>query len=445
MILFDRLQTALRSPLLLLALLLIALSTVFVFGGDRGYFYRGVMHNWISSHHLTIALNISPEHGFQRFMRRTIEDDGVTRYRPYNRFPVGGHPIIKLGTLPFGGSPSARLTAARILMLPFFVAAAIMAYLSLCRLTSNRWIALTATLLSFSSYYLLYFNDMTSPEGMMDLFGVMLTFHGMVVFVQEGRFHQLLVKTCIALLLGWHVYALLLPFVVIGLASEILRARSAAASPHPLTTTSHRVRNPRARSAAASPHPLTPLHRGKQTALALLRSRYLLLGGVALGFGLALLTFNFTMEYVALDGETPLTELPSFQSMMKRTGADSDYNVLIAPYREWSQLLEGQFRGILRMFIPYSLLGSLGYRGDAAQSPTWLSEFQGVVLGVVLSAACLIGSMSVRESYSLPWPRSASSGRCQCGTLPHSMISSLCTISASPWFRSRSFCSWRGG
>ena len=46
---------------------------------------------------------------------------------------------------------------------------------------------------------------MINPETVMDLFGVMLTFHGMVVFVQEDRFRQLLGKVCAALLLGWHV------------------------------------------------------------------------------------------------------------------------------------------------------------------------------------------------------------------------------------------------
>ena len=49
------------------------------------------------------------------------------------------------------------------------------------------------------------------------LCGVMLTFHGMVVFAQDGRFRQLLVKTCAALLLGWQVLALLLPIVILGL------------------------------------------------------------------------------------------------------------------------------------------------------------------------------------------------------------------------------------
>ena len=230
----DRFKPALRSPWLPLALLLIALSTVFVFGGERGHFYRpeGV-HNLMSSHHMSIAVNLSPEHGFQRFQQRFIDEDGAVGYIPYNRFPIGGYLLMKLATLPVSGNLSAQIYAARILTLLFFTAIAVLAYLSLCRLTSNRWVALTAALLAFSSYYLLYYNDMTANEGMIDLFGVMLTFHGMVVFVQEGRFRQLLVKTCIALLLGWHVLALLLPFVIFGLARDLIRARSAAASSTP--------------------------------------------------------------------------------------------------------------------------------------------------------------------------------------------------------------------
>ena len=368
----DRLESALRSAWLPLALLLIALSTVFIFGGDRGYFYRRIDHNWLSSHHLTVALNISSEYGFQRFDHRAMNDDGAVGYVPYNRFPIGSYLLLKAATLPFGGDPSAQLYAARIIMLLCFTSAAVVAYLSLCRLTSNRWIALTAALLAFSAYYLLYYNDMTAGEGMMELFGVMATFHGMVVFVQGGHFRQLLIKTCIALLIGWHVLALVAPFVIFGLARELWQARSASATS------------------------ISPVMSSRHLASKLLRSRYLLLGAAALGFSLCVLTFNFTMEYIALDGETPLTELPSFQSMLRRTGADSDYNMVIAPYRDWSQFIEGQFRSIGRMFIPYSLLGSLRYNGPLIQSPTWLTEFQGAVLGVALSAACLIGSMFVR-------------------------------------------------
>ncbi len=366
MILLDRLESALRSAWLPMALLLVALSTVFAFGGDRGYFYRPAgIHSWASSEHLTLSVNLSPEHGFQRFFRRFIDDDGVTRYQPYNRFPIGGYAAMKAVTLPFGGSPSAQLYAARVLMLLFFSGAAVLAYLSLCRLVSNRWIALTAALLAFSSYYLLYFNDMTTTDGMPDFFGVLLVFHGMVVFVQEGRFRQLVIKTCIALLLGWHVLALVLAFVIFGLVSDLLRARSAASA----VLWSRRI------------------------ASALVRSQLLLFGIATLGFGLCVLGFNFTMEYAALDGRTPLTELPSFQSMLRRIGGDSEFNAAIAAELSWRPFLEEQFRRIFRMFVPYALHGG----GDAAQDPAWLPEGWGVALGVVLSAVCLIGSMFTRQ------------------------------------------------
>ena len=211
-----------------LGLLLLALATVFVFAGDRGHFYRPGHHDWVSSEHLAVAVNLSPEHGLRMFHRQRPPADGVT-YKPYNRFPMGGYALLKLATLPFGEDLSAMIYAARMVMLLFFAAAAVLAYLALQRLipsTSNRWIALTATLLAFSSPYCLYYNDMILPTTAMDLFGVMLTLHGMVVFVQEGRFRQLLVKTCLSLLLGWHVFALLLTFIALGVVVELVRARS---------------------------------------------------------------------------------------------------------------------------------------------------------------------------------------------------------------------------
>ena len=391
MTLLDRFKPALRSTWLPLALLLLALSTAFIFGGDRGYiYYREFAHNWISSHHLTVAANLSPEHGFQRFDFQFMDDDGVVRYLPYNRFPIGGHLLMKAAFLPFGGNLSTQIYAARMLMVLFFAAAAVLAYLSLCRLASNRWIALTATLLAFSSYYLLYYNDMTAADGMPDLFAVLLVFHGMVVFVQEGRFRQLIVKTCIALLLGWHVFALLLPFVIIGLAQDLLRARSAA------TDSTHS----------------SLLIQGRRAVAALLRSRFLLLGIVALGFGLSVLTFNFTMEYVALGGETPLTKLPSVQSILERTSVD--HGVIQASY-PWAAFWEVQFQRIFLMFVPYGLIGSggiiesnpwqtefqgrviLAINSNSIAVTEYLSKFQGAVLGVVLSGACLIGLMFVRQ------------------------------------------------
>ena len=260
---FKKVKSSFRLSLPLL-LLLLALATVFLFGNDREQFYRPGLHNMASAEHLAVAVNLSPEHNFLMFHHQTLDEDGTPSYAPYNRFPIGGYALIKLATLPFKNDLSAQIHAARMVLLLFFAGSAVLAYLSLCRLTADRRIALTASLLAFSSYYLLYYNDTLDPENSLSLFGVLLTFHGMVLFVWEGRLRQLLIKACAALLLGWHVYALLLPFIVLGMASELHRVRRLSVPPSLAGQIKHCV-------------------------AALLCSRYLTLSVVTLLFGVAVL------------------------------------------------------------------------------------------------------------------------------------------------------------
>ena len=229
-----------------------------------------------------------------------------------NRFPIGGYVLVRLAALPFADDFSAEIRAARTLMLVFFVLNAVLAYLALCRLVASRWAALAATLAAFSSFWLLYYNDMVATEIMPSLFGVLLAFHGMAVFVQEGRFRQLLVKACAALLLGWHVYALLLAFIVLGLAREIIGARPLI----PRFGRSDRARGeeavvPRARAPWAR---VGSGARGGGRAAGVRPRRYLVLGIVTGLFGAALLSFNLGNEYLALGGRVPLAELPTVRS-----------------------------------------------------------------------------------------------------------------------------------
>ena len=350
-----------RSRSFPLVLLLLASSTAFLFGNDRDRFYRPGAHDWVSSEHLAIAVNLSPAHNFLMFHRLSgVKEGGGFHYQQYNRFPVGGYALISLATLPFRDDLSAQLYAARMLMLAFFVAAVVVAYHATSRLSSSRWIALAAVLLSFSSYYHLYYNDMVHPKTMMDLFGVLLTFHGMVVFLQEGRFRQLLVKACTALLLGWHVLALILAFVVLGMMSETVRMRSTVWK----------------KRAAESPAAL-PL-RG--------RSRhYLTFGVVALLLAASILTFNFANEYTASDGRVAWTNLPSVESMLRRTGLDEEFNEQHADSVAWSPFLEKQLRRIGRLSVPFALL--------SGADPTESSLF---ALGIVMTVMCLVCLAFVR-------------------------------------------------
>ena len=357
-------------PALPLLLLLSALSTVFLFGHDRGFFYRSTAHNAVSARHLVVAENLSPEHNFRMFYHQTLDKDGTPSYVPYNRFPLGGYALIKLAILPFGDGLVAKIYAARMVLLLFFAGSAALAYLSLCRLTANRWIALTATLLAFSSDYLLYYNDMIATENGLSLFGVLLTFHGMVLFAQEGRFRQLLVKACAALLLGWHVYALLLPFIVLGLLCELNRTRRLSVPP----------------SLAGQI---------KSCVSALLFSRYLTLGVVTLLFGMAVLSFNLGNEYRALDGKVPLTELPTVKSIMKRSGADDDFNERFAETLAWGNFLENQFYRIARATLPFAINPFDNYTIDGDK------DYLGVMIGALATGGSVMGLLVARQKMLL--------------------------------------------
>ena len=351
------------------ALLLLALSSVFLFDGDGGYFKvtRGI-HSELSAKNMAIVENLSIDHHFAMFIRQFPEADGKSNYWLYSRFPIGSYALIKLTILPFGGDLSAKIYAARMLMLLFFAASAVLAYLALRRITPSRWIALTAALLAFSSPYCLYYNDAISSEAIIDIFGLLLVFHGMAVFEQEGRFRQLLFKTCIALLLGWHVYGLLLPFIAFGLLRELIKIRLDGSVP-----------------------PIA-LRQLKNTAFSLIRSRYLTLGVVALAFGISMLTINFTNEYFALNRETPLTELPSVKSMLRRAGVDLTYTERYADNLSWRVFLERQFHRVGAMSLPYAFSPSFV---DHDHRSAMLRLF--VILGIAASATSLIGLLFVRR------------------------------------------------
>ncbi len=353
-------------------LLLLAMSTVYLFGDSWGRLqnYRHG-HDWNSGKNLAIAENLSPAHNFLMFIRERPGPGGAPDYEPYNRFPIGSYALIKLVIAPFGDDLAAKLYAGQMLMLAMFAGSAVLAYLSLRRIIGSRRIAFAATLPAFSSYYLLYFNDMISNEITMDLFAVLLVFHGMTIFRQEGRFGQLLAKTCLALMIGWHVYALLLPFIVLGLGGETIRSLRGNTPGNGVVV--------RIRSAAA----------------ALIRSRYLRLGLTALLFGLAVLSFGLANEYAALGDGTPFRELPTIRSIEKRIGQNEDHNVFRAEFLAWAPFLTDQFRRIGLMVLPYAVaFHSDGLPYTLSAKPLSLPY---AAVGMAAAGACLLGMLFLRR------------------------------------------------
>ena len=357
-----------------LAIPLIALAILLALGGDRASFQRdGGFHHELSAKSLAIAENLSPEHNFRLTTSVWRDADNVLWYTMYGRFPIGVYALTKLAGMPFGSDLAAALLAARVLMLALFCGAALFCYLAIARITGSRLTAFAATAFAFSGFYALHYADAVASETSPDLFGAMLAFHGMVVFVQEGRFRQLLVKTCAALLLGWHVYALILPFALLCLGGEAFALiRSALASGGGI----------RAVPAALG---------------AIVRSRFAALAAAAILFGSALLGFNLLNEYAAFRGQLSLTELPALRSALNRTSL-SDGGGFLEGYAR--TLSDSEFWGLQLMragvaSVPYALVPSFG--DGQRESPDVSSVAAGA--GVLALGAALGGLALVRRRF----------------------------------------------
>ena len=372
-----------------LATLVFALSCVFWLGDARGHLHGNRVDMWVTGQQLARAQNLEFPSGLQ-FDQVSRNEDGSLRHALHNRFPIGGIALIKLAIAPFEGDLSAQLAAARTLMLAFFCGAALLAYAALCRLVGSRPIALAATLLAFASYYMLVYNDTVSTEISMDIFAVLLVFHAMVLFRgradagrrgSPGTFWWLLATVGVALLVGWHVFALLVPFAVLCLAGE---ARTAW----------------RRRAPAASRRRFAP--RLGAVALAMLCSRITLLGLLAVLFGASLLGCNLAVEHAQVASSAPehraedagigaaLARLPTWRSMLKRTGLRGGMDGFFHHVR-WDPFLKWQFHRVGVMAVPVAAAGIGGL--TVADELDWKHAQTRPLagLGVAATVACFGG------------------------------------------------------
>ena len=354
-----------------LAGLVAVLGVGFLAGGERGFFYRPWSPDWQTVQTLTLVENLSLDRPFlAKRVYRTPE--GRIAYETYNRYPPGIVLVLKFALLPFDGDLPAQILAAQWLMLALFGAAAVLAYLSLTRITRQPVVAATATLLVFSSCYMLGYSDVVFVEMSVALFAVLLVFHGMVLWREDSRFWQLPAKVCVAVLFDWHVYALLAPYLALGLAHQLARAwRDGEMS------------TPRARRLSAA-------------VWRWLRGREFLLGVVAALFGALVLGYNLTVECAAFAEQSiAFVDLPSAHSVARRLGLDAPHREAIAHLLAWPTFLQWQLHRIGTMSAPFVLPGH-----PEIFWTEWQSESAGAPfawLGAVATALCLLALLVVRR------------------------------------------------
>lgn len=171
-----------------LVLLLAALATLLPAFIESGPLHRpNQSTDHITHHHLAVAKDLKLAEGLLGYYSHTVTDEGKPTWELYNRFPPLGYILIRLAMATQGGDPAGEVQAARILMLMIFAAAAVLAYFAVAKITGRSWLALVATLAAFSSYAALRTSDMVATEGVVDLFGTMLVFHGIARYCERYR------------------------------------------------------------------------------------------------------------------------------------------------------------------------------------------------------------------------------------------------------------------
>ena len=302
-----------------LVLLLSALGAAFLFARSEGRFSRPPAGEEAAA--LARAGNLSPKTRFVPFTHRTLAPDGAPAFVRGADAPLGGG--LALGALlgAVGDDPARRLTAARAAMAALFGAAAALAYLSLVRLFRRRWLALGVTLLAFSPFAGGAW-DAVSLEESPTLFALFLSFHGMAMFVREGRSRQLFLKCAAGLLVSYSVVWLLLPFAAVGFlrgtrwretrwretrrrraGEPVSRARFPSPTPSPTPSpASSPAGGPSA--GGAGPAPVRPA----------LRRSYLAVGAFGLLFGGAVFGWNRANDWILTRTGARLVEAPDADS-----------------------------------------------------------------------------------------------------------------------------------
>ena len=268
-------------------------------------------HGFLSSHGATLAKNLSGSHNFAMFESVFINSREEVSYNSYSRFPVTAFLVIKLFMDIFSPDLSMEIIIARQVMNLFFIGSILFVFLSMYELTKSHITALAVTLFSFSSFYLQYYNDMIFNDTP-TLFGFVMTFHGIVLYHRYRRKKQLFVKAAVGLCLGWHVFSMLLGYILISTIADFYRNRSI---------------------------------------LRILKSDEVKLGFFSLAVGFLMLGFNFANE-ASMTGKS-ITEINSFQSARSRIGQNDTFQKQYDEYLDWGRFTKDQLHRIGAMSIPY--------------------------------------------------------------------------------------------
>lgn len=319
-----RSQLSLFKPVILpekwlpVVLLLLAGLTIFLTERTDGGSIDGSIGSETSAHGMTLSKNlINSEHFLFGFSKKELQNGKVV-YDAYNRFPV--FPFLLTGLLinSFDNNLSFQVYIARQLMNLFFFITLIVVYKLIELLVERKFLALSLTLIIFSSYYLLSYKDLIFND-MPALLGFATALYGAVKSQkQKLKIHEILFYSIIPVSLGWQPFAVLAAWTFVD-ALELLKR----GKPSLGTRISKFVKQPS-----------------------------LVIFGMAILWGSLLLGFQLLNEWRIVGGS--FFNLPSVTSSLWRSGLSSAVgHTNIIESLDWLTYLPGQFHSIIIMLIPF--------------------------------------------------------------------------------------------
>ncbi len=205
-------QTDIRISFILLTL---AGLCLFLTEGVNKGFSPGGLYSGVTVHGITLSKNlIHDEHPFFMFTGKELIN-GKENYEAYNRFPVIPFLLTGVLTYPFENNPITEIYVARQLMNIFFFLSIIVVFRIVDDLLKNKYLALSVAFLTFSSYYMVTYNNMVFND-IPALLGFVVAIYAVVKAEQKklkGR--EILFFSIFPICLGWQPYAVYLTWLLV--------------------------------------------------------------------------------------------------------------------------------------------------------------------------------------------------------------------------------------
>lgn len=154
-------------------------------------------------------------------INKQLLKNGEVCYHPYNRFPVFEYLIVGAAMQIFEPDLAMQIYIARQVMNVFLLTALLLCFVVVNEILSDRFLSLTVTLSVFSSYYILYYNDMISNMST-PLCGFVLALL-MVIKSRKGNLRKLslILFPILSVSTGWQSYAVFITWFLVDTIQQV--------------------------------------------------------------------------------------------------------------------------------------------------------------------------------------------------------------------------------